>query len=147
MAFITREGDLNPRSLLAGGDALAWTTVEFNRIRAQFFLDVGPTESSLAEAWITDSPDALVTAVGKLKAKTPTASIRVLLLSPRRLNQGRNWQLEPLAEIWQRYVPALLGHEYRFVLEDGRTYEDVYADLPSEERKQSGPWEKVSWLL
>lgn len=143
MAFVTRAEDLNPRSALAGADALAWTIVEINLIKAQFFLDIGPTSSSLADAWITSSVDALVAALGKLKAKIPAPQVHVLLLSPKGLNGKDGWRLEALSEVWRRQVPNSMGFEYRYVLSDGASYEDVLGKRRGTTKDEHGPWERM----
>lgn len=57
----------------------------------------------------------------------------LLLVSPDRVNQTGNWQMEPLKEIWSAFDPVHQDKVFVYVLANGRRYIDSNApvDFPA----------------
>ena len=124
--FLTTPTDRHPiKSAIAGHGCDDWThvtlTIDFPwyclsySSRAHATLGVSGTE-------FLSKPDQVAEFLGH------TSNIiqvdQLLLVSPPRLNQTKQWQMEPLSEVWRGQFKGDCLYVHVYVLQDGRRYVD-----------------------
>lgn len=122
--FLTTPSDRHPiKSAIAGHGCDVWThitlTVDFPWYCLSYSSRTG-SDIGVKGTELLSKPNQVVEFLSQSESNIHVEQL--LLVSPPRLNRTRNWQMEPLAEVWRGHFKdsGLFVHVY--VLQDGRRY-------------------------
>lgn len=131
--FLTTSSNRHPiKSALAGHGRDVWTHITLTMNFPWYCLTCSykhGADAGLEQTRFLSDPVQVGEYLGALQDDIQVDQL--LLVSPSRLNQTNNWQMEPLSEVWRGRASDNGFYIYVHVLQDGRRY--VSSPFPVDE--------------